>query len=174
MDEQWIEHLTVEYSPSLLKYLMQHTSSREDAEDLLQEVLLSCHKHAAEFDPERCNEQAWLYIIAKRKLVSYYRAKKDQVSLDAMEPDLTPGRDDMAQAVNVMACRQALARSLSKLDERSREVIILRYLKGLSPEETAQRLGLSSVNVRVIQSRALDKMNRSLAAAGFSAEDFFS
>ena len=100
--------------------------------------------------------------------------EKDQVSLDAMEPDLTPGRDDMAKAVNVMACRQALAQTLSRLDERSREVIILRYLKGLSPEETARRLGLSAVNVRVIQSRALDKMNRLLEAAGFSAEDFFS
>ena len=174
MDEQWIEHLAVEYSPALLKYLMYHTGSREDAEDLLQEVLLSCHKHAAEFDPERCNEQAWLYIIAKRKLVSYYRAKKDQVSLDAMEPDLTPGRDDMAKAVNVMSCRQALAQVLSKLDERSREVIILRFLKGYSPEETAKRLGISAGNVRIIQSRTLAKMNKMLEAAGFSAEDVFS
>ena len=174
MDEQWIEHLTVEYSPALLKYLMNHTSSREDAEDLLQDVLLSCHKHASEFDPERCNEQAWLYIIAKRRLVSYYRAKKDQVSLDAMEPDLTPGQDDMAKAVNVMACRQALAQTLSKLDERSREVVILRYLKGLSPEETGKRLGISALNVRVIQSRALDKMNAVLEKAGFSSEDIFS
>ena len=174
MDEQWIEHLADEYSSSLLRYLMHHTDSREDAEDLLQEVLLSCHKHAAEFDPERCNEQAWLYIIAKRKLVSYYRAKKDQVSLDAMEPDLTPGRDDMAKAVNVMACRQTLAQALSRLDERSREIIILRYLKGLSPEETAKRLGLSAGNVRIIQSRTLAKMNKMLEAAGFSAEDVFS
>ncbi len=174
MDEQWIEHLADEYSSSLLRYLMHHTDSREDAEDLLQEVLLSCHKHAGGFDPERCNEQAWLYIIAKRKLVSYYRAKKDQVSLDAMEPDLTPGRDDMAKAVNVMAYRQTLAQTLSRLDERSREIIILRYLKGLSPEETAKRLGLTAVNVRVIQSRALAKMNKMLEAAGFSADDIFS
>ena len=174
MDEKWVEHLTVEYSSALLSYLIHHTNSREDAEDLLQEVLLSCHRHAGEFDPERCNEQAWLYIIAKRKLVSYYRAKKDTVSLDAMEPDLTPGQDNVAKAANVMACRQALAQVLSKLDGRSREAIILRYLKGLSPEETANRLGISAVNVRVIQSRALSKMNKMLEAAGFSAEDIFS
>ena len=174
MDEQWIEHLAVEYSSALLKYLKKHTRSTEDAEDILQEVFLSCHKHAAEFDPERCSEQAWLYIIARRMLVSYYRAKKDSVSLDAMEPDLVPGRDDMAKAVNVMSCRQTVAQALSKLDGRSREVIILRCLKGLSADETAQRLGISSVNVRVIQSRALNKMNRYLEEAGFSAEDIFS
>lgn len=174
MDEQWTEHLMVEYSAALLKYIMHHTSSREDAEDIMQEVFLSCHRHAAEFDPARCNEQAWLYIIAKRKLISYYRAKKDQVSLDAMEADLTPGGDDMTKAVNVMACRQAVAKALSKLDERSRAIIILRYLKGRSPDEVANYLGLTSGNVRVIQSRALDKMSKILEASGLSAEDFFS
>ena len=174
MDEQWIEHLTAEYSPALMKYLMHHVSSKEDAEDILQEVFLSCHRHASEFDPERCNELAWLYIIAKRKLVSYYRAKKDTVSLDAMEPDLTPGKDDVSKAVNVMVCRHALAQALAKLDGRSREVIILRYLKGMSSEEVGQRLNISPVNVRVIQKRSLDKLNKILEEAGFTQEDIFS
>lgn len=174
MDEQWIEHLMLEYSAALLKYLMHHTSSREDAEDILQEVFLSCHRHAAEFDPSRCNEQAWLYIIAKRKLISYYRSKKDQVSLDAMEADLTPGRDDMSKAINVMACRQAVAKALSILDERSRSVVVLRCLMGLSPDETAKRLALTPGNVRVIQSRAIGKMSKFLEDSDFSPEDFFS
>lgn len=173
MDDKWIEHLMKTYSSALLKYLISHTYSREDAEDILQEVFLSCHKHAGEFDSERCSEQAWLYIIAKRKLVSYYRARKDDVSLDAMEPDLTPGRDDMEQAINVMSCRQAVAKAFSKLDERSRSVIVLRCLKGFSPEETAKYLGISNTNVRVIQSRALDKMEMILKEQGFSAENFF-
>ena len=150
MDEQWIEHLMLEYSAALLKYLMHHTSSREDAEDILQEVFLSCHRHAAEFDPSRCNEQAWLYIIAKRKLISYYKA------------------------INVMACRQAVAKALSILDERSRSVVVLRCLKGLSPDETAKRLALTPGNVRVIQSRALGKMSKFLEDSDFSPEDFFS
>ncbi len=173
MDEKWVEHLMTQYSDSLLKYLVAHTHTREDAEDILQEVFLSCHHHREEFDPERCNEQAWLYIIAKRKLVSYYRARKDVVSLDAMEPDLTPGRDDMAKAINVMACRQAVAQALSKLDERSRSVIVMRYLKGLTPDETARALDISSGNVRVIQSRALDKMAKILEGFDFSEEDAY-
>ena len=114
MDEKWVEHLMTQYSGALLKYISAHTHVREDAEDILQEVFLSCHRHQ-EVDPARCNEQAWLYIIAKRKLVSYYRARKDVASLDAMEPDLVPGRDDMARAINIMACRQAVAQALSSL-----------------------------------------------------------
>jgi RNA polymerase sigma-70 factor, ECF subfamily len=173
MDENWVSYLMEKYSKELLKYISAHTHSLEDAEDIMQDVFLSCHKHRDSFDAEKCNEQAWLYIIAKRKLVSYYRARKDSVSLDAMEPDLTPGRDDMAKAVNVMACRQAVAQALSKLDERSRNVIVLRYIKGLSPDETAKLLNLSSGNVRVIQSRALDKMKKLLESFDFSEDGLF-
>lgn len=173
MDEKWVEHLMTQYSGALLKYIGAHTHVREDAEDILQEVFLSCHRHREKFDPARCNEQAWLYIIAKRKLVSYYRARKDVASLDAMEPDLVPGRDDMARAINIMACRQAVAQALSKLDERSRSVIVMRYLEGLTPDEAARVLGIASGNVRVIQSRALDKMAKTLEDFDFSREDVY-
>ena len=90
-----------------------------------------------------------------------------------MEPDLTPGKDDVSKSGNVMACRQALAQALAKLDERSREVLILRYLRGMSSEETGQRLGISPVNVRVIQKRALNRLNKILEDAGFTQEDIF-
>jgi RNA polymerase sigma factor (sigma-70 family) len=73
----------------------------------------------------------------------------------------------------LMACRQAVAQALSKLDERSRNVIVLRYIKGLSPDETAKLLNLSSGNVRVIQSRALDKMKKLLESFDFSEDGLF-
>ena len=76
MDSTWVEHLIEAYSSDLMKYLQGHVRSREDAEDLLQDVFMSVYEHCGEFDASRCNEQAWLYIIAKRKLVSYYRANK--------------------------------------------------------------------------------------------------
>ena len=114
--------------------------------------------------------------VHNRKAQAYklLQVEKDQVSLDAMEADLTPGRDDMSKAINVMACRQAVAKALSILDERSRSVVVLRCLKGLSPDETAKRLALTPGNVRVIQSRAIGKMSKFLEDSDFSPEDFFS
>lgn len=167
MDEKWVEHLINAYSSGLLKYLVSHTQSREDAEDILQDVFMSVYEHCAEFDPERCNEQAWLYIIAKRKLISHYRKAKQEESLDAMEDYEVPGDDSMAQATNLMACRQAVAKALTKLDERSRAVIVMRFFNGLSSEETAEQLGLTSANVRTIQSRALKTMEKELGSFSF-------
>lgn len=168
MDSTWVEHLIEAYSSGLMKYLQGHVRSREDAEDLLQDVFMSVYEHCGEFDALRCNEQAWLYIIAKRKLVSYYRANKQEQSLDEMEDWQLPGEDSMAEAANVMAARQAVAKGLSVLDDRAKEIIVLRYFEGLSADEVADRLGISPGNVRTIQSRALDKMNKVVGAFDFS------
>ena len=167
MDKNWVEHLISEYSSGLLKYLKNHTRSAEDAEDLAQDVYVSVYEHAAEFDPEQCNEQAWLYIIAKRKLVDYYRKYRLNESLDAMEEWEVPGVDSMAQADNVMAARQAVAKGLSRLDERSRKIVIMRYFDGLDSTEVAERMNLSVANVRTLLSRALDTMQKTIGNFNF-------
>lgn len=167
MNAEWVEHLMKSYSSGLLKYLTAHAHSREDAEDLLQDVFMSVYEHCEEFDPERCNEQAWLYIIAKRKLVSYYRSFKQNDSIDDMEDYQLPGDNSMAQATNLMACRQAVAKALSGLDERSREIVVLKYFSGLSYAEIADRMDVSEGNARVICSRALDSMQKLLGDFDF-------
>ena len=162
MDSTWVEHLIDEYSSGLLRYIKQHVHTTEDAEDILQDVFLSVYEHAAEFDPERCNEQAWLYIIAKRKIVSYYRQYKTDDSIDAMEDYEIPGVDSMAQATHLMGCRQAVGKALSTLDERARKIVVMKYFEDLTGDEIAKRMGLTPSNVRVILSRAMDKMNAQL------------
>ncbi len=49
----------------------------------------------------------------------------------------------------------------------------MRYLEGLTPDEAARVLGIASGNVRVIQSRALDKMAKTLEDFDFSREDVY-
>lgn len=168
MNSEWTENLIKQYSSGLLKYLKSHTHSAEDAEDILQDVFVSVYEHSAEFDPERCNEQAWLYIIAKRKLVDYYRKHKTDESLDAMEDWEVPGVDSMAKATNVMSARQAVARALSRLDERSRAIVVMRYFDGLDSDEIAARMNISTANARTILSRALDTMEKELGDYDFT------
>ena len=171
MNSAWVEQLTEKYSKSLLRYLCAHCHIREDAEDLLQDVLVSVYEHCEEFDPERCNEEAWLYIIAKRKLVSYYRRFRQSDSIDAMEDYQLPGENSMEQAVNLMACRQSVAKALAVLDERSREIVVLKYFDELSYREIAEKLGLTEGNARVICSRALNRMQAALGEFDFSEPD---
>ena len=158
MKEQWITRLMQEHSESLLRFLSTHTDNREDAEDLLQEVFTSCYKAQDRFDSSKCSEVAWLFIIAKNRLKNYYRDKKTTTSLDAMEVDQKDPTDYMAKAVHLMHCREVAAEVIKTLDERSRQIILLRFFEEKSHEEIADMLNLTTGNVRVIQSRALKQM----------------
>ena len=158
MKEQWITRLMQEHSESLLRFLSTHTDNREDAEDLLQEVFTSCYKAQDRFDSSKCSEVAWLFIIAKNRLKNYYRDKKTTTSLDAMEVDQKDPTDYMAKAVHLMHCREVAAEVIKTLDERSRQIILLRFFVEKSHEEIADLLDLTTGNVRVIQSRALKQM----------------
>lgn len=158
MKEQWITHLMQEHSEKLLRFLSSHTDNREDAEDLMQEIFTSCYKAQDRFDSSKCSEVAWLYILAKNRLKNYYRDKKTNVSLDAIETEQKDPTDHMAQAVHLMHCREVTAEVIKKLDERSQQIIFLRFFEEKSHEEIANILNLSTGNVRVIQSRALKHM----------------
>ena len=158
MKDKWVEHLMENYSDSLFQYVNRHTDSREDTEDIVQEIFLSCHKYRDKFDNTKCGEHAWLYILAKNRLKNYYRDKKKSVSLEEQVTEPEADIDYAEQVVHMMTCRELTAQALQRLDPRSQKIIVLRFFQRKSHEEIADMMGLSTGNVRVIQSRALKIM----------------
>ena len=158
MDNNWVEQLTYKYRSDLLCYLKHHTDSVEDAEDLCQDIFLNCYRYRENFDPEKCEERAWLYVIARNRLKNYYRDKKPAASLDDIEYEMTNGMDETSQAVFLMEVREEIAQALKKLDERSRSVIVLRFFEDKSHKEVAELLDMKEGNVRMVQKRALQKI----------------
>lgn len=162
MNEQWAANLIQEYSDGLFRFLSLHTECREDAEDLMQDIFASCYKTRERFDSSRCSEQAWIFILAKNRLKNYYRDKKKLVSLDSFEYEKEDPVDYMAEAVHIMRCREIAAEVIQSLDERARQIIVLRFFEEKSHEEIGNMMGLTTGNVRVIQGRALKKMEEYL------------
>ena len=70
--------------------------------------------------------------------------------------------DEASQAVFLMEIRDEIAQALKKLDERSRNVIILRFFEEKSHREIAEILGMKEGSVRMAQKRALQKIKRLL------------
>ena len=163
MDDQWVEQLFCSNRNALLGFLLRHAASREDAEDLLQDVFMACCRHKDDFDPTRCSETAWLFVIAKNRLKQYYRDQKPVSSLEELAENGESIADWSAQeAIRLMECRDLVAKLLLTLDERSRTVLILRYFQQLDSQQIAQQMGLSPVNVRVIQSRAIASLRQAM------------
>lgn len=142
----------------VLSFVRSRVPSQEDAEDITQEVFMNIQKYKDNFDSEKSDPDTWVFVIAKRKLVDFYRARKVTASIDDMEYDVFQSDDDVERASEMNEMREQLRNGLEMLDERTRDVLILKFFKGLPSQEIGERLDISKSNVDVITHRGIKKL----------------
>lgn len=76
-----IGDIFTEYSTPLLRYIRSKVSSREDAEDILQDVFYQLARTSADGGSEIERVSSWLYRVARNSVLNFWR-KKREVSLD--------------------------------------------------------------------------------------------
>ena len=160
--EEGLERLLDEMAPRLAGVLSAFRIPAEDADDLLQNVLLQyLRKRAQVHDPK-----TWLPGALRNECRMYWRTRRrsfttavDGVLLDLMaEPAATP-----AQELRVL--RRNLGRFLAQLDWRCREILHLRYHLGHEAREVADEMGYRPSSIDKVTRRCLDALGRKLAAA---------
>ncbi len=145
--------------------------SREDSEEICQEVFLSVIKNLQSFQGES-QFQTWLFRIAVNKARDYrekriaakrggtqtaisLQAENPETGLTLDPPDTLPTPDEnLINAEQMALVRQ----SLDRLEEPCREIVELRYLGDLSYEELSTTLKLNAKTVSSRLSRCLDRL----------------
>ena len=134
-----------------------------EAEDVAQETVLKAFRNLYQFRGD-ARFGTWVITIAmneaRMRLRSRQRARLE--SLDAPvpdDPDYTPlqlrdWREIPSQALERQELREALTRALACLEEKYREVLVLRDVQLLNVAETAKILGITPGNVKVRLLRA--------------------
>lgn len=152
-----------QYYTALYRYFYFHLGNQQDAEDLAGVVFLKAWRSLNKFNPDKGTFKAWIYRVAHNVLIDSYRKQRnDEVPLDEFT---NPGNTDKRLEDTLISKQQTerLYKILQSLDERSRAVIVYRFISGFNHRETAQLVGISEGNVRVIQLRALIKIRRFFA-----------
>ncbi len=143
-----------DYAEDIYRFLFVHVRDVATAEDLTADTFTKAWHKFDSFDGKQ--PRPWLYAIARNCLTDFWR-KKRPVPLEEgidIEDDVPPPEealDNKLQARKVVQAVNALPRDM-------KSVVTLRFLQGYSVRDTAQALGLSEVNVRVVQYRALKKL----------------
>lgn len=138
-----------------------------DAEDCAQEVLLAVVGALPGYRYEADGFLPFVFGIAAHKVSDFHRRRaRDRTSPVAEPPDdRWVGGDPTGDEVERSAALDWSAGLLATLPPRQREILVLRIILGLSAEETAAAVGLSSAGaVRVTQHRALTTLRRGLQA----------
>ncbi|MDO9546074.1 MAG: sigma-70 family RNA polymerase sigma factor [Pelolinea sp.] len=162
-DKQAFGRLYEQYFQQISEYLLIRSNNKEDAEDMTEVVFMKAWKHLPGFGKKRewNNFRAWLYRIAHNTLVDHYRTRKQTSSLSS-DLENSPIKNEPGLLVLENEEKKKMFQAIRNLDEISQNVIACRFFGGLSHKETALSIGINENNVRVIQYRALKKIQELL------------
>jgi RNA polymerase sigma-70 factor (ECF subfamily) len=146
---------------AIYRYVYYRISDHQDAEDLTEVVFLKAWKALPRYRSNGTSFSAWLYRIAHNAVIDRHRTRKVVVPLDLDVRDTVHPSPEAAVEGAQESLR--LDAALSQLKPRLREVILNRFVDGLSHAETAHVMGLREGHVRVLQHRALKAMRNLLA-----------
>jgi len=149
-------HLTRIY-----RYIFYKVGDATEAEDLTEQTFLKAWEAMGRFREQGVPFAAWLYRLAHNVVIDFHRTQHEAVPLDelidAEDRQLAP---DEAAAIRLDV--QALKQAIGRLTPEQQQVVILRFVQGLSHGDVAHIMGKNEGAVRAIQHRALRALHELL------------
>lgn len=144
------------YQPRLLRYLR----AREPrlAEDLASDTWVAVAQRLATFEGDASNFAAWLFTIARLRMVDARRTASRRRTDPVANFDDRSGESSEQIAVDKLSAQDAVNLIQSALTDDQAEVILLRTLGDLSVDQVAELLGHDAGWVRVTQHRATRRL----------------
>jgi RNA polymerase sigma-70 factor (ECF subfamily) len=146
--------------PVIRRTVIRSLPNPQNADDVVQEVLISVHKALHTYDPKRAF-MPWVHSIIQFRKTDYLRqhyAQRDNVKVSLDDPDtpdylITKGHDGSTKDIED---------AFATLPKQQQKVVELMKIKGYSAEEVSQRTGMSVSAVKVSAHRALQKLREKL------------
>jgi RNA polymerase sigma factor (sigma-70 family) len=146
------EALVGRYQGRLLAFCRHMLSSREDAEDVLQEVFAAAF-NAILADERPINVRPWLYRIARNRSLNHLR-KAQAIGVDSMDVHLSEHGLTTADKVHRREEFRLLMTDVGDLPETQRTALLLRELDALSYEQIAEAMETTVPSVKSLLVRA--------------------
>lgn len=155
------------YLDDIYHYVFYRVNGRQQAEDLAEGIFLRAWQALDSNPPREVPFRLWLYRIAHNTVVDYYRTRQEQVGLEAAAqvPDPIEGPEAL---VARQERANALKEAMRQLKEDHQEVLICRFIVGLSHAETAVVMTRTEEAVRALQYRAVGSLRNLLITQGGS------
>lgn len=167
-DEEYFNELFGRYRERLFFYLRHFVGSKEEAEDLLQNVFVKAYEKFSSFDQDR-EFSSWIYRISHNEAVNYLKRKARKTFLSW--EDIVTAKDRLESSSKERSAQEEWIRkevrddvrlALGRLNEKYREILILRFYLDHSYEEIAKIIGRPTNTVGTLISRAKKRLLREM------------
>lgn len=149
------------YAPRIKAMAMRAGMRADLAEDIVQDVLLTAWRKAAQFDAERAQVSSWIYQIARNRQVDILR-KEGRPLPEALAELEEPSEDDAGQILALEQETGQLRAALETLSPDQRAMVEKAYLGELSHGEIRDLTGLPLGTIKSRIRLALDRLRHEL------------
>jgi RNA polymerase sigma factor (sigma-70 family) len=146
------EALVARYQARLLAFCRHMLGSREDAEDVLQEVFAAAF-NAMLADERPLNVRPWLYRIARNRSLNHLR-RTQAIGVDSMDVHLAEHGTTTADKVHKREEFRQLMEDVQGLPETQRTALLLREIDALSYEQIAEAMETTVPSIKSLLVRA--------------------
>ena len=148
-----------EYIQKIYNFIYYKTHHKETAEDITSQTFFQALNHIDQCDPNQ-HFSSWLYRIARNAVTDHYRALQPSVAIEDVW-DLAD-TSDVAHTVDTTQALESIAVFMKGLPSVQRDVLMLRFWQDMSFAEIAEIIGKSEDNCKVICSRALTQLRKTM------------
>ncbi len=163
----YFEIIIFRYKDKLFHYIRRISGLKnEDIEDLLQDIFISAYQNLNSFRKE-LSFSAWIYRIAHNKTINFW--KKHEKNLNSLNIDEHLFLIDSVFSDSLVEIEQEkiengelVSKILNNMDQKYKEVLILKFLEGQSYEEISDILKKPQGTIATLISRAKKQFNQEL------------
>ncbi|MDD4296297.1 MAG: RNA polymerase sigma factor [Ruminiclostridium sp.] len=159
-DIRAFEEIVDIYKNKLYSFLVKMTYSREDSEELLQEVFIRAYNNLDKYD-DRYMFSTWIYRIALNACKSFMKKRK-KLRVTPINDELLYSEADERynpeKAYETNELHREIVSLVQNLKEKQRIPLILKYVKGFSYFEIGRIMGISEEAARMKVLRAKENI----------------
>lgn len=163
------ETLFSRYQARLLAFCRHMLSSKEDAEDVLQEVFTAAF-NAILADEREINVRPWLYRIARNRSLNHLR-RASAIGVDSMDIHFAENGISTGEKVMRRESFRQLIADVQQLPETQRTALLLREIDALSYEQIAEAMETTIPSVKSLLVRARISLAEAAEARNLSCDD---
>ena len=145
------------YHKRIFNFLARMTMDRDLAEDLTQNTFLRMMKYRSSYKSGN-RFQSWIYQVARNVFSDHYQAHKNKfagfVDVENMKEDVADGEEQD----ELQSREELLQRSMAKLTDEQRELLVLTRFQQMKYEEVAALWDTTVANIKVKVHRAIGKL----------------
>lgn len=152
-----VNHIWVEYHQPLKIYIQKRVSSKQDAEDVLQETFIKIYNNIEKLVDDK-KLKSWVYRIARNTIVDYYRARQKIESVQFSGASITEDNDSSLNK-DIVNCLKTI---ITSLPDNYKQAIILTEFKNFTQKELSEQAGITISGAKSRVQRARYKLKQRL------------